>query len=157
MTNKAKIEAQAEKYVKRKKFQEAIREYQKLLSGDEQDVQIRNIIGDLYVKSGQNYKAVEELQKLADFYENKGLYSKSVAVLKRIKKLDPENFESLKKLAQLYQNQGYNSEAKTVYTNLAEGLKKKNKPRDAIRMYELSLKLSPEDFDSRLSLAELCS
>lgn len=153
--NRAKIEAQAEKYVRRKKFQDAIQEYQKLLTGDEQDIQIRNIIGDLYIKSGQNNKAVEELQKLADYYENKGLYTKSIAILKRIKRLDPENFESLKKLAQLYQNQGHNSEAKTVYANLAESMKKKHKPKDAIQMYESLLKLSPEDIDSRVSLAEL--
>lgn len=155
MKNRAKIEAQAEKYVKRKKFQEAIREYQKLLSGDEQDIQIRNIIGDLYVKSGQNVKAVEELQKLVSLYEEKGLYSKSIAILKRIKRLDPENFESLKKLAQLYQNQGYNSEAMAVYATLAENFKKKNKMEDAIQMFELLLNLSPKDIDTRVSMAEL--
>ena len=56
--DRAKIETQAGKLIKKGKFLEAIAEYQKLLKGDEQDIPIRNILGDLYVKSNQNQKAI---------------------------------------------------------------------------------------------------
>jgi len=59
------IEARARKLVKRGKTEEAVTEYKKLLTGGEQDIPIRNIMGDLYVKSGQRKKAVAEFEKIA--------------------------------------------------------------------------------------------
>jgi tetratricopeptide (TPR) repeat protein len=150
-----KIQAQAEKYIKRGKIPEAISEYQKLLSGDEQDISIRNLIGDLYVKSDQKEKAIHEFQKIADIYEEKGLYSKSIACFKRIIRLDAEDFETCRRLAKLYETQGFSSEAKVEYKKLAQALAKRNKIDDAVEAYESLLKLSPKDMKSRSVLAEL--
>ncbi|MCK4263315.1 MAG: tetratricopeptide repeat protein, partial [Candidatus Aminicenantes bacterium] len=152
---RARIEALAEKYVKKEKFQEAIDEYIKLLTGDEQDISIRNIIGDLYLKSGKKNKAVEELKKIAIYYGEKGLYSKSIAIYKRITRLDPDDYDSARKLADFYCDRGFISEAKTEYRKLAQNLKKNNKSKKAISMYEKLLKLDSSDIESRLSLAEL--
>ena len=78
-TDRAKIEALAEKYTKREKYEDAILEYLKLITGDEQDIPIRNIIGDLYIKTRQVDQAVEEFKKVSDYYEKKGVYTKSIA------------------------------------------------------------------------------
>jgi len=72
-----RIENLAKKHIKRGKINDAIAEYRKLLSGDEQDVSIRTIIGDLFVKSGQKDQAVKEFHKIADLYEKRGLFSKA--------------------------------------------------------------------------------
>lgn len=152
---RARIEALAEKYVKKEKFQDAIDEYIKLLTGDEQDISIRNIIGDLYLKSGKKNKAVEELKKIAIYYGEKELYSKSIAIYKRITRLDPDDYDSARKLADFYCDRGFISEAKTEYRKLAQNLKKNNKSKKAISTYEKLLKLDSSDIESRLSLAEL--
>ena len=152
---RARIEALAEKYGKKEKFQEAIDEYIKLLTGDEQDISIRNIIGDLYLKSGKKNKAIEELKKIAIYYGEKGLYSKSIAIYKRITRLDPDDYDSARKLADFYCDRGFISEAKTEYRKLAQNLKKNNKSKKAISVYEKLLKLDSSDIESRLSLAEL--
>ena len=152
---RAKIEALVDKLIKRGKLQEAIYEYQRLLSGTEQDIPIRTQIGDLYVRSNNNRKAVEEFFKISEFYERKGLHSKAIATLKRIVRLDPDYLDSIRKLAQLYQDQGFISEARRELARLANSLAKQGKIEDAIQVYRKLLKLSPHDMDSRTILANL--
>lgn len=153
--DRAKIEALAEKYIKKEKYEEAIIEYQKLLSGEEQDVQIWNIVGDLFIKVNKKDKAVGEFKKIAAHFEEKGIFTKSIAIYKRISRLVPDDLETLKKLADLYCDRGFVSEAKAEYSNFAEKLTKKNKPKDAAKIYKILLKLDSDDVESRLKLAEL--
>jgi len=153
--DRAKIEALAEKYIKKEKYEEAIIEYQKLLSGEEQDVQVWNITGDLFIKANRKDKAVGEFKKIAVHFEKKGVYTKSIAIYKRISRLAPDDLKTLKKLADLYYDRGFVSEAKGEYSNLAEKLKKKSKPKDAVEIYKILLKLDSDDVESRLNLADL--
>jgi len=154
-SDRARIEALAEKHIKKGRMQEAIAEYRKLLMGDDQDISVRNILGDLYIKADEKAKAVEEFGKIAQFYENKGLYSKAIAIYKRIKRLNPDDIDSSKRLAELYRDQGFASEAKTEFLGLAQRLTSRKKTKDAIVMYENLIKLDKDDADSRLTLAEL--
>ena len=153
--DRSKIEALAEKYIKKEKYEEAIIEYQKLLSGQEQDVQVWNIVGDLFIKANKKDKAVGEFKKIAAHFEKKGIFTKSIAIYKRISRLVPDDLKTLKKLADLYCDRGFVSEAKAEYSNLAEKLTKKNKPTDASEIYKRLLKLDSDDVESRLNLAEL--
>jgi tetratricopeptide (TPR) repeat protein len=152
---RVRIEALVEKLIKRGKLQDAISELRKLLSGTEQDIPVRTQIGDLYIRADQKRKAVEELLKIADFYEGKGLNSKAIAILKRIGRIDPEFLEAIQRLAHLYDNQGFTSEARREYARLAKSLVKQEKTAEAIQAYETLLELSPEDMDSRITLAGL--
>jgi len=156
-SDKEKIEGAAEKLIKKGRLSEAITEYQKLLNGGDQDLPIRNIIGDLYVKSNQKDKATGEFQKIAEIYAGKGLNSKSIAIYKRIIRLNPDDTETAKKLADLYYNQGFISEAKTEYLNLAKRFKKEKKNQNAILIYETLLKIDQGSREARLTLAELYS
>ncbi len=155
-TDRAKIEALAEKYTKKEKYEDAILEYLKLITGDEQDIPIRNIIGDLYIKTRQVNQAVEEFKKVSDYFEKKGVYTKSIAIYKRITRIAPEDIESLRKLADLYYQRGFVSEGKSEYLKLATILTKRGKLPEAIETYEKLLKFDSEDVESRLSLSELC-
>ena len=153
--DRVRIEALAEKYIKKEKYEEAIIEYQKLLSGDEQDVQVWNIIGDLFIKANKKDKAVGEFKKIAAHFEERGIFTKSIAIYKRISRLAPDDVPTLKKLADLYCERGFVSEAKAEYSNLAQKLTKKNKPDEAIETYIKLLKLDSDDVESRLNLAEI--
>jgi tetratricopeptide (TPR) repeat protein len=153
--DRAKIEALAEKYIKKEKYEEAIIEYQKLLSGDEQDVQVWNIIGDLFIKANKKEQAVGEFKKIAAHFEKKGIFTKSIAIYKRISRLVPDDLKTLRKLADLYCDRGFVNEAKTEYSNLAQKLTKKGQLKDAIEIYKILLKLDSNDVGPRLNLAEL--
>lgn len=153
--DRAKIEALAEKYIKKEKYEEAILEYQKLITGDEQDVQIWTVIGDLYIKANKKDKAVAEFKKIADHFEKRGIYTKSIAIYKRISRIAPDDIQSQKKLADLYRDRGFISEARAEYSNLAEKQTKKKQPDEAIKTYNKLLKLDSNDVKARLNLAEL--
>ncbi len=156
MSSRKETEAIAEKYVKRGKYREAIKEYQKLLTGgEEQDIAIRNILGDLYVKADLVERAVEEFLRIAQHYEQKNIYAKSIALYKRITRLKPEELEYVEKLADLFQGQGFISESRTEYLLLAEKYSQDERPKDAIRVYHKLLELDREDIGSRLALADL--
>lgn len=152
---KAKTIELAEKHVKKGKLREAIAEYNKLLDGSAQDIHIRNIIGDLYLKSNQKSKGAEEFLNIAKYYDERGLSSQSIAVYKKISKLKPGDTEIAEKLADLYYDQGFLNEAKVEYLKAAESLRKDNRTDEVISLFEKILKLDKEDVQIKLTLAEL--
>ncbi|MFB0564805.1 MAG: tetratricopeptide repeat protein [Candidatus Aminicenantaceae bacterium] len=145
----------AEKYVQAGKIKAAIAEYQKLLVGGVQDINIRNIIGDLHVRSNEKIKAQEEFKKIADYYEKNRLYAQAIAIYKKINKLNPENTKIALKLADLFATYGFISEAKAWYLNVAENLKKEGRLEEAIPLYEKLKKLDKENSEVRMTLAVL--
>jgi len=155
--NRTKTIEVAERYVQAGKLLDAIAEYKKLLVGDAQDINIRNIIGDLYVRLGKGDKARDEFQKIADHYEDKGLYPQAIAIYKKINKLDPEDVELAVKLADLFGTYGFLSEAKREYMRVAKNLEKKGQIKEVIPVYEKLAKMDKGDFEVRLILAELYS
>jgi tetratricopeptide (TPR) repeat protein len=155
MNSKKDTESLAEKYAKKGKFNEAISEYKKLLTEGEEDIPIRNIIGDLYIKSGQEDKAAQEFRQIAVHYEEKKIYAKAIALYKRITRLDSEDHSSGEKLAELLSLQGYLSEAKDEYRRLAKGYMSANDTKNAIKMYRLLINLDREDTESRLALVDI--
>ncbi|MBN1272804.1 MAG: tetratricopeptide repeat protein [Candidatus Aminicenantes bacterium] len=152
-----KIIAQAEKYIKKGKILDAIGVYEKLITSDEQDISIRNTIGDLYLKANKKNKAIEQYKSIAEHCEEQGLSSKAIAIFKKISKLDPDDIQVSKRLADLYSSQGFLSEAKAEYIKTAKNLANSNRRKEAIPLFEKVLALSPTDIGARLTLAELYS
>jgi tetratricopeptide (TPR) repeat protein len=145
----------AEKHAKAGKLKEAIVEYEKLLRGDPQDFAISNIIGDLYIRLGQNDKAAEAFKNVAAEYEKRGLYSQALAVFKKVVKIKPDLPEHSIKLADLYSLQGFAAEAKKEYVRTADQLEKAGQSLDAMRVYEKIVRLDKDDLESRRKLAAL--
>ena len=155
MNSRKETESQAEKYVKKGKFNEAISEYKTLLTDGEEDIPIRNIIGDLYVKAGQEEMAAQEFRQIARHYEEKKIFAKSIALYKRITRLDPNDYTSAEKLAELLSFQGYISEAKDEYKRLAKKYVAANENQNAMKMYRFLINLDHGDEDSRLALVDI--
>ncbi|TRZ89482.1 hypothetical protein D4R89_06045 [bacterium] len=153
--DRIRIIESAEKHVKAGKLKEAVSEYQKLLEDDAQDFAISNIIGDLYVRLGQNEKAAKSFQAVADEYERRGLYSQALAVFKKIAKIKPEDSDLSIKLADIYSLQGFAGEAKKEYLKTAAQFLKSKRFSDAIRVYEKVVKLEKDDHDAKTTLAGL--
>ncbi len=145
----------AEKYVKKGKLTEAISEYKKLLTGDTQEVNVRSIISNLYLKLNQKRRALDELSQVAAHYEERGLYSQAMAVYKKITKLNPKDTEAAMKLGDLYSRQGFPSEAKEEYLKAGKDLVRDNQIKRAIFLYEKLKRLDKKDPEARLALADL--
>jgi len=145
----------AEKYVKKGKLTDAISEYKKLLTGDTQEVNVRNIISTLYLKMNQKSRALDELAQVAGHYEERGLYSQAMAVYKKISKLNPKDTEAAMKLGDLYSRQGFPSEAKAEYLKVGKDLMRNNQTKRAVFLYEKLKKIDKKDPEARLALADL--
>ena len=154
-TTRGKTRELAEKYVKKGKLTEAISEYKKLLTGDTQEVNVRNIIGNLYLKMNQKRRALDELAQVARHYEERGLYSQAMAVYKKISKLNPKDTEAAMKLGDLYSRQGFPSEAKAEYVKVGKDLMRDNQTKRAIFLYEKLKKIDKKDPEAGLALADL--
>jgi tetratricopeptide (TPR) repeat protein len=151
------LEALTEKLVKKGKIQQAIDENLKILSGDERDIPIRNKLGELYIRTNQPDEAIREYRVISKHYEEIGEHSKSIAFLKKIIRLDPENYDSIKKMALLLHKKGFTSEAKREYSKLADHLVKKKNIKEAISVYKKLIEIDSEDLTHKVTLAELFS
>jgi tetratricopeptide (TPR) repeat protein len=153
--NRGKTRELAEKYAKKGKLTEAICEYKKLLTGDTQEVNVRNIISSLYLRMNQKKRALDELARVASHYEERGLYSQAMAVYKKMSKLNPKDTEAAMKLGDIYARQGFPSEAKAEYLKAAKDLLRDNQTKRAVFLFEKLKKLDKKDPNARLALADL--
>jgi len=152
-----KIIASAEKLVAKGKIEPAIKEYERLLEDNPNDVNTLNRIGDLWVRINRNDEAVKVFGKIADHYARDGFFLKAIAIFKKINKLDPSKLDIYAKLADLYAKQGLAMEAKSQYQVLADYYLKHGDPANALVIYRKISELDPTAINVHVKLADLYS
>src|SRR5947199_1531140 len=152
-----KIIASAEKLVAKGKIEPAIKEYERLLEDNPNDVNTLNRIGDLWVRINRNEEAVKVFGKIADHHSRDGFFLKASAIYKKINKLDPSKLDIYAKLADLYAKQGLAMEAKSQYQVLADYYLKHGDPANALTIYRKISELDPNSINVHVKLADLYS
>ncbi|MGZ5440721.1 MAG: tetratricopeptide repeat protein [Thermoanaerobaculia bacterium] len=152
-----KVIASAEKLVAKGKIEPAIKEYERLLEDNPNDVNTLNRIGDLWVRINRNDEAVKVFGKIADHYGKDGFFLKAIAIYKKINKLDPSKLDIYAKLADLYAKQGLAMEAKSQYQVLADYYLKHGDPGNALLIYKKISELDPNSINVHVKLADLHS
>ncbi len=152
-----KVIANAEKLVAKGKIEPAIKEYERLLEDNPNDVNTLNRIGDLWVRINRNDEAVKVFGKIADHYSKDGFFLKAIAIYKKINKLDPSKLDIYAKLADLYAKQGLAMEAKSQYQVLADYYLKHGDPANALAIYRKISELDPNSINVHVKLADLYS
>ncbi|HUP66074.1 MAG TPA: tetratricopeptide repeat protein [Thermoanaerobaculia bacterium] len=152
-----KIVASAEKLVGKGKIEPAIKEYERLLDDNPNDVNTLNRIGDLWVRVNRTDEAVKVFTRIADHYSKDGFFLKAIAIFKKINKLDPSRLEIYAKLADLYAKQGLAMEAKGQYQVLADYYLKHGDPPKALATYRKIAELDPNSINVHVKLADLYS
>ncbi|HEY2324320.1 MAG TPA: tetratricopeptide repeat protein, partial [Thermoanaerobaculia bacterium] len=150
-----KVIANAEKLVAKGKIDAAIKEYERLLEDNPNDVNTLNRIGDLWVRINRNDEAVKTFGKIADHYSKDGFFLKAIAIYKKINKLDPSKLDIYAKLADLYAKQGLAMEAKSQYQVLADYYLKHGDPANALTIYRKISELDPSSINVHVKLADL--
>ncbi|MBI4854009.1 MAG: tetratricopeptide repeat protein [Acidobacteria bacterium] len=150
--NKESVLKQAENYLKNNQLSAAINEYKKIVETT-QDLNIMNLLGDLYIRVGDDKKAIEYFSPVAENYSNNGFTVKAIAMYKKICKLDTNNIELTLKLADLYVNQKYLVEARQLYNQVLEVYKKTKSNQDIIKILKLINSIEPENIIKKLELA----
>ncbi|HVR42669.1 MAG TPA: tetratricopeptide repeat protein [Thermoanaerobaculia bacterium] len=152
-----KIVASAEKLVAKGRVEAAIKEYDRLLDDNPNDVNTLNRIGDLWVRISRTDEAVKVFTRIADHYSKDGFFLKAIAIFKKINKLDPSRLEIYARLADLYAKQGLAMEAKGQYQVLADYYTKHGQPENALKTFQRIAELDPNSINVHVKLADLYS
>jgi len=152
---KEKARANAEKYLQQNKLQNAITEYEKILKEEPRDLAILNTVGDIYARLGQNEKAIERFRVVGESYANDGFFLKSIALYKKITKLDPNGLAAMEKLAELYRKQGLVGDARSMLLLAAEAYTRKGQSKETLRLLKQLVLFDPENVQVITRTADL--
>jgi tetratricopeptide (TPR) repeat protein len=153
--NKSKYVEAAQKLLNQGKVQQAITEYQHILKYEPKDQVTLMTIGELYIRQGETFQAIEYFERLAQIFVGDGFLTKAIAVYKRIAKLAPEEIKPLERLADLYVQQGVMSEARPLFLQLAEIHLKHNRQPEAVSLLKKLLLAEPDNLRIQIRLADL--
>jgi len=153
--NKSKYVEVAQKLLNQGKVAQAIAEYQNILKYEPRDQVTLMTIGELYIRQGETFQAIDYFERLAQIFVGDGFLTKAIAVYKRIAKLAPEEIRPLEKLADLYVQQGVMSEARPLFLQLAEIHLKNNRQSEAIGLLKKLLQAEPDNLRIQVRLADL--
>jgi pilus assembly protein FimV len=152
--NKQKVLSAAEKFVQQGKLPNAITEYEKVLKADPKDLTVMNTVGDLYSRLGNSEKAVECFKSVGDAYASQGFTVKAIAMYKKLSKLK-SSLEGVLRLAELYTQQGLFNDARAQYLQVAEEFLREGQLEQAVRIFQKTLEMDPENVGMRTRLAEV--
>ena len=153
--NKSKFVEAAQKLLNQGKVAQAIAEYQQILKFEPRDQVTLMTIGELYIRQGETFQAIDYFERLAQIFVGDGFLTKAIAVYKRIAKLAPEEIRPLEKLADLYVQQGVMSEARPLFLQLAEIHLKNSRQTEAIGLLKKLLQAEPDNLRIQIRLADL--
>jgi tetratricopeptide (TPR) repeat protein len=147
--------ASAEKLLAKGKIDAALREYLRVLEETPGDINILNKVGDLFVRLNRNEDSIPYFTRIAEHYSKDGFFLKSIAIYKKINKLDPARLEVYERLAELYAKQGLGMEAKSQYQVLADYYAKQDNTNGSIGIYQKMSATEPQNIQLHVKLADL--
>jgi len=153
--NKSKFVEAAQKLLNQGKVAQAIAEYQQILKYESKDQVTLMTIGELYIRQGETFQAIDYFERLAQIFVGDGFLTKAIAVYKRIAKLAPEEIRPLERLSDLYVQQGVMSEARPLILQLAEIHLKNNRQAEAVALLKKLLLAEPDNVRIQVRLADL--
>ncbi len=145
----------AEKQIARGKFDQALKDYLRVLDDNPKDISTLNKVGDLYVRMNRSADSIPFFKRIAEVCSLDGFFLKAIAIYKKINKIDPARLEVYERLADLYTKQGLSQDARTQYQVLADHYQKNDQPQEAIASYKKMAAVDPNDLKIQVRLADL--
>ncbi|MFZ5876501.1 MAG: tetratricopeptide repeat protein [Nitrospirota bacterium] len=155
-SDKNSIILTAQRLTAKGELDKAIEAWKSLIAETPNDGNIYNTIGDLYLKKNAGAKAIEVFLKAGSTFQEAGFALKTIAVYKKIIKLDPSRMDVVLKLADVNAERGIVGNAIEDYLKVARHELKEGRARAAIDVYRKMAALDPGNPTIGLKLAELC-
>jgi tetratricopeptide (TPR) repeat protein len=163
--DREKVQASAQKYVEKKKYDKAVAELQKIIAEHPDDARTLLKIGDLQSKMGEFANTIATYERVGKFYASQGFALKAIAVYKQIKDLVAKQVPHLEEryghitplLADLYQQLGLVSDALAALDEHATRLQRQQKDTEAIEVFRRIVELDTTNPLPHLRLAEALS
>jgi tetratricopeptide (TPR) repeat protein len=140
----------AEKLLRQGKLEAAVAEYLRVVEDQPTDWNTANTLGDLYARTGQIDKAVEEFLKIADSLREEGQFVKAAAIYKKILKLKPDHERALLQAADLVASQGLFADARAYLNTVLEKRLAASDVRGAAMARVRLGGLDPSDYAARV-------
>jgi pilus assembly protein FimV len=153
--NRSKHLEAAQKHLNQGKIAQAAQEYVQILKNEPKDQITLMTVGDLYVRQGETFRALEYFERLAQIFLADGFLTKAIAIYKKIAKLAPEETRPVERLAELYVQQGILSEARPIYLQLADLHQRAGRQTQAAALLRKLLEAEPENLRVQSRFAEL--
>jgi tetratricopeptide (TPR) repeat protein len=144
-----------QKHLNAGKTKPAIDEALKGLKETPSDCSLMLLLGDLYLKIGNESQAIKYLQKASDQFCADGFLLKGIAVYRRIHRISPGLIEARLKLADLYSRQGMLAEARFEILAAAEEYERRGQTREIIDLFHKLIEIDPQNLQVRSELASL--
>jgi tetratricopeptide (TPR) repeat protein len=153
--DRGEILRKAEKYRSKLRIRKAIREYEKILSADPQDIDVHIRIAPIYIRVGRKDQAKTSLRQVIAWYEKMGFTEKAIATLRLALKVDHRDLATNLNLVDLYLGKNHAVEARNVLDRARKAFRGKRFLKEALAVEEKILGLAPDDFRAQVSLVRL--
>jgi len=152
--DKVKTLRAAERYLELGKIPAAVKEYCKIVDDDPDDFTTLNMLGDLYVRVGNQPAAVACFRRIAEHYREQDFALKAIAMFRKIDRLQPHDTEISTHLADLYAQQDLVVEARAHYLTVANAYNKAGATQDGLEVLRKIADLDSQNTELRVKLAE---
>lgn len=154
--NKNKIIETARKYTLKGQIDKAIKEWQKIAADSTGDGSVHNTIGDLHLKTGNTEDAITAFKQAADIFKETGFILKTIAVYKKIIKLDSSLIDIYLQLGDLNAERDLKTNAVENYLAAISFYSKANNTKESIHVYKKIINMDPDNLKIRFQFSEMC-
>lgn len=139
----------AEKLLRQGRLDGAIEEYVRLLEEQPGDWNLRNVLGDLYVRAGRIDQAAAEFSRIADHFAEEGFFSRAVALYRKVVKIKPGDEHARLQSAEVAARQGLLADARAALEAIAGERERRGDRQGANEIIRRIADLDPSDFAAR--------
>ena len=151
--DRAAVIRKADEFVSQGKLDLAIAEYRALLDDQPADLGAANTLGDLYARTGEIAKAIDQFTRLAESERGQGFTSKAIALYKKALKVDPACDEALSQLAEIALTQELLADATLYWNRLVQHRRERSDAPGVARALIRLAGLSVAKADTKLAAA----
>jgi tetratricopeptide (TPR) repeat protein len=152
--DRSKVRSAAKKHYRNKNWQKAIREYQKLVEDDGDDLRSLLKVADLHNRLGNEDEAVQTYQRVGDHHAREDLYQKAVAVYKQALQLQPDAGDLQRKVGEAYYRLDRLRDAAEAFQRAQQCYEASGRRDAQIQVLERLVDLDPADVGLQIQLAE---
>ena len=150
--DRSEVLRRAETFRIRGRVRRAIREYERVLEVDPQDLDVHTKIAPLYIRARRKDEAKSSLSRVIASYEKQGFVDKTIAMLRLALTLDRLNLGVHLRLSELYLGKGLKGDALRLLEGARKTFRRKRFLREAIIVEEKILVFAPDNFRAQVSL-----
>ena len=144
------------KYAAAGQFDQAIEACRQVLDKALDDAGVYEAIGDIYIRKKANKEATEAYQKAAQLFLLQGVHPQSIAVYKKILKIEPSRADLHTQVGELYAVEGLQKNAVAEYLAAAKLYLKAEKNVEALSLFRKVSEFDPHNTSVRMQVAEIC-